>query len=332
MTFALLSIFILGLVVVSQKKVSAATFAVQLYQGWNLVGVPFVTPLSDVIKQAALEHVVWEYDAPSGQYIQDPNVLRPGKGYWIYSKGRATVLTNGQPVSVIIKLYGGWNLVGVSFNTPLSEAIKQAALEHVVWEYDAPSGKYIQDPNVLRPGKGYWVYSKGERRVVITSEPLSGDRKLYGVKANLSCDNQAPTDKDVVNIVFMNADSLGETRGHFDDHTGWSALALASNLCAYMGNELRSQDAHRFSAITSNNDRWHVRFYHDGPGRRTLAAIHYDECIDLTDRQRCDGLNVPTHRGTRFDEGRDLLKGVFDFEQAGHVVAIWDKVLYVTIK
>jgi hypothetical protein len=104
MTFALLSIFILGLVVVSQKKVSAATFAVQLYEGWNLVGVPFVTPLADVKNQADIAGKVWEYDASAGQYIQESNVLRPGKGYWINSRARATVLINGQPVSVIIKL------------------------------------------------------------------------------------------------------------------------------------------------------------------------------------------------------------------------------------
>jgi hypothetical protein len=218
----------------------------------------------------------------------------------------------------------------------MSDLEKQAALEQPVWEYDASSGQYIQDPNVLRPGKGYWVYPKGEYRVVIMSEPLPGDRGLYNAfvdaSSGLSCKNQAGNPDrdgidDKINIVFMNSDSAQETLRHFEDHVGWHNR-LGDRLCAYSSNELRPHDEQRASDAFAT-ERWHVRFFHDSKNRRTLAAVHYDEC------NAGEGLGsvcTTFHHGIRFDESRDALKGAFDFEKAGHIVAVWDEVLYVTIK
>jgi hypothetical protein len=270
---------------------------------------------------------VWGFDGASGQWMLDPSVLQPSKGYWVKSKDKYVVSINGQPKSIIMKLYSGWNLISVPFDTPTSNIKNQADLEWPVWGFDGASGQWMLDPSVLQPGKGYWVKSKDSYRVVVVPEPISPNRNLYDLVGTKTCDKQAPTGGDVVNIVFLNADSLEETLRHFEDHVAWKN-ELGAKLCAFKDDELGPQDEQRAThGILA--ERWHIRFFHESTNKRTLAAVHYDECNDS------DGLGSPCntfHHGARFNEGRDMLQGVFDFEKAGHVIATYDNVLYVTIK
>jgi hypothetical protein len=155
-------------------------------QGWNLISFPVA--LEDPTTPAALEtiagtyNVVWAYDAcaqtPWLKYDPDDplsslTAVDTEHGYWIdlTTAGDLTV-TGVHPISTVISLCSGWNLIGYASvsDRSVTEVLAPISGQYdLVYGYDGsdvddPWEKY--NPNVpvgndlttMRPGYGYWIH------------------------------------------------------------------------------------------------------------------------------------------------------------------------------
>ncbi len=79
-------------------EITTSSYEIQLYQGWNLIGIPFIpdNPDIEVMLLHILDYVevVWSYDAETWTWssyspwvppmLNDLTEMTDGKGYWIY--------------------------------------------------------------------------------------------------------------------------------------------------------------------------------------------------------------------------------------------------------
>lgn len=91
-------VFVSGSITYIDLEISTDAYEIQLYYGWNLIGIPFIPEdpsievmLSDIIDYV---EVVWSYDAATWTWssyspwvplpLCDLTEMTDGKGYWIY--------------------------------------------------------------------------------------------------------------------------------------------------------------------------------------------------------------------------------------------------------
>ncbi|GAH06040.1 unnamed protein product, partial [marine sediment metagenome] len=83
-----------GATTIFNIEVSTGGYQIQLYGGWNLIGIPFIPedPSIDVMLYNIMDYVesVWAYDGETGFWSSysssapsDLNEILDGKGYWI---------------------------------------------------------------------------------------------------------------------------------------------------------------------------------------------------------------------------------------------------------
>ncbi len=131
---------------------------------------------------------------------------------------------------------------------------------------------------------------------------------------------------DIVNVVFLDTEGLKETLAVFDEVVGWP-YTEGSNLCLEEDDGfLRPQGAHRASH-GSDQERWHARFYHDEAERRTLAALHRDNCGGGSIGHPCRFFQ--SHQGTAFFTARDVVARYF--QDAGFDVSLTEQVAYIVL-
>lgn len=79
-------------------EITTATYTIELWEGWNLIGIPFIpdNPDIEVMLLHILDYVevVWSYDAETWTWssyspwvppmLNDLTEMTDGKGYWIY--------------------------------------------------------------------------------------------------------------------------------------------------------------------------------------------------------------------------------------------------------
>jgi hypothetical protein len=158
-----------------------------LAQGWNLISFPVV--LDDPTMPSALEtvsgtaSVAWAHDVcttdPDPWLKYDPNdplseltTVDTTHGYWIDLTSSADLTVTGtHPISTVISLCTGWNLIGyASVNAkPVTEVLAPISGQYdLVYGFDGadtadpwkkynPSVPVGNDLEDLTPGYGYWI-------------------------------------------------------------------------------------------------------------------------------------------------------------------------------
>lgn len=171
---------------------------VELYSGWNMIGVVEDTPYAAIQNQADKQggldsykgQSLWCYNSSNQDWIvPPPSELKPGQGCYIASKGRSTILLPGSPAKTTISLNKGWNMISVPVDTALSKFEASAMLEEYkgfkVWHFDGESQKWT-NPTVLVPGKGYYVLGAEMSSVTLTLDQTIPAKLSYSAGIPMS--------------------------------------------------------------------------------------------------------------------------------------------------
>jgi len=143
------------------KNVSAT---LSIKNGWNLLSLPVVATLSyntllsasegqyhfDVLGSFHSIYVYGEYG-----YEVNPDVLKEGQGFWIYSNEieKNLVFTGKSYMPDPQTLRNGWNLLGTSATLTDPKTFYEA---QSVWSYK--NGSWSQNPSAIYAGEGFWIY------------------------------------------------------------------------------------------------------------------------------------------------------------------------------
>ncbi len=173
-------------------NITAATHAINLKLGWNLVSfnlIPANTSVTAVLSSVAGKYdLVYAWDAPNQGWLKADTIisttdtlatLTEKTGFWIHITGSNDVTLNVQgsvPTSSVIALSTtgqGWNLVGypAATNRPLPDALRDNGIGtnfSLVYSYranqpdqwklfDRTAPGWSNDLTSLEPGWGYWV-------------------------------------------------------------------------------------------------------------------------------------------------------------------------------
>jgi parallel beta-helix repeat protein len=159
---------------------------IYLYQGWNLVSIPFIQPDTDLEMvlnpiEGSYDAVQWYDTSDSIDKWKDFHISKPFPdeldnlnhtiGFWIHVTEPDGVLfefLGTQPIqNQNITIQKGWNLVGYpslsryNRSNGLNNIGFGTEVDAVQW-YDSASKSWhlMGDNDIFIPGKGYWVHSK----------------------------------------------------------------------------------------------------------------------------------------------------------------------------
>ncbi|MFH1230531.1 MAG: Ig-like domain-containing protein, partial [Planctomycetota bacterium] len=179
---------------------TAASYAIELKTGWNLVSLP-VTPTTWSSTTAVLASIngnverVWSYNAVNGTWSiynangapSNLNIMTAGHGYWVKMTGDDTLEGAGTlyeqlipsgdvPPSQLpeIPLAEGWNLIGYyqlpgKVNSPIENALSKL---NGYWSGDGSdlitftkgTLQAITPIYEMQPGAGYWIFMSSARK------------------------------------------------------------------------------------------------------------------------------------------------------------------------
>jgi PKD repeat protein len=166
---------------------------IMLHRGWNLVSTP--VPLKEQYRTAGLvfagvdtdSRSMYSYDAGSNQFVplNSQSVILPLEGIWVYSKYEIPLTFKYQtsrPVTTLLHLPSGWNLIGYPSTGPGSARDGYGPI-NTIWAtilcFDPATQQYSRtifneaaggqgDQQMMQPMNGYWIYMPKEGDLVIT--------------------------------------------------------------------------------------------------------------------------------------------------------------------
>ncbi|UCE39227.1 MAG: exo-alpha-sialidase [Thermoplasmata archaeon] len=162
-------------------------YSVQLYEGWNLISIPFIQTDTDIC--SVLSSIDGSYDAVQCYNVRDNSdhwkhhqISKPSHlndlesidhtmGFWIHVTKPGGVLFQCSGIiptkNQSITLKTGWNLVGYP---SLNNRTRTLALNNLtidlevdaIWTYNASIQKWEQigEFDYFERGRGYWVHAK----------------------------------------------------------------------------------------------------------------------------------------------------------------------------
>jgi trimeric autotransporter adhesin len=148
------------------SNVEAAAITINVNSGWNLVSAPLIT--ADMRKTSLFQHSVSEaYSYESGYHAKD--TINNMTGYWLkYSSIEAIDIFGFPFTDDTLEVSEGWNLIGSITNPIEATSITSAPpgiFNSICFTYQ--SGYKIADS--LYPGKGYWVKSAQNGKLIFSS-------------------------------------------------------------------------------------------------------------------------------------------------------------------
>jgi len=168
-------------VIENTLEIFTKAVSVDLFQGWNLVSIPYEPDETsiDSVFASAMDQIisVWTYDNnkwymyyPEQPGFSDLSEIHSGKGYWIFVDEDATVCSSSQTITEV-NLLMGWNLIGIPGNDEMtiSEALSSIDGKYITlwvyingtWDvYDPEHPEFSNSFTSLKPGIGYWIHTK----------------------------------------------------------------------------------------------------------------------------------------------------------------------------
>jgi parallel beta-helix repeat protein len=157
-----------------------------LYEGWNLVSIPFIQPDTDLGSVLSTINGLWDTiewynvsdnldnwkvnNTSKSSYLNDINMINHSIGFWIHITEPGGILFEYPGIQPTqnqnITLHPGWNMVGYPSKTSYNRTL---ALNNVdfgdqvdaVWTYNAAAQRWgeIGEFDHFFMGKGYWIHS-----------------------------------------------------------------------------------------------------------------------------------------------------------------------------
>jgi uncharacterized repeat protein (TIGR02543 family) len=143
---------------------SGTSFSLSLLPSWNVISVPFATPVS-LLTTCDL-FLAWD-----GSLWQAVTTLLPGTGYLVRNTGGATTVTlTGTPCSSpqTQGASGTWQIIGNPYTTPASFACTSSVPYLLFWD-----GSFWQSasPTNLPPGLGFLLQASSPGTITLTRLP-----------------------------------------------------------------------------------------------------------------------------------------------------------------
>ncbi|TAK67483.1 MAG: fibronectin type III domain-containing protein, partial [Bacteroidetes bacterium] len=169
------------------------TYLYSIRERWNLLSLPLKMQ-HGLQTSAFISATSVAYTFNGVSYIPN-DTLRNSVGYWMKSKAVDTVVIVGKLTSHdTINVMAGWNIIGA-----ISYPVESSGIGSI------PPGIGISLPyeynngyttsSTLYPGKGYWVYSTQEGKLVLSFNPGTGTGKARIVAIS----SLPPSPPDVIN-------------------------------------------------------------------------------------------------------------------------------------
>src|SRR6185436_7216127 len=172
------------------ESLESAAEGIPLLPGWNLISLPKepdsidpATVFSSIPGALVAAHTYdgcnaadpWRVYAPGAAGVSDLSAVDHRIGVWVQAGGATTLAVSGvEPAETTLQLCEGWNLIGYpsSYPRPVLSALASIAgkFRWVLaydpadaedpWEaFDASAPTWANDLQIMRPGRGYWVYA-----------------------------------------------------------------------------------------------------------------------------------------------------------------------------
>jgi len=128
------------------------------HAGWNLISLPREVPADSVsLLFPSATSGAYRFDPDTG-YVAAPR-LEPGAGYWLkFSTADTVSLTGFTTAADTVEVRAGWNLIGAVSLPVAAGSIVQSPPGIIVSDFFGyDRAYYIANPQVLMPGRGYWV-------------------------------------------------------------------------------------------------------------------------------------------------------------------------------
>jgi subtilisin-like proprotein convertase family protein len=246
---------VLALVAAAGVRVDAATQALSLQAGWNLVSFA-VTP-NNPAPSALLAplgtnfQALWGYDAATriwrafpetAQGVPVISAVATGRGYWLKVNAAQVLVVNGPdtPPPATPDLAPAWNLVGFTLDEPVhyDRVLNHRAIRQI-WTFNEqvrvfegveldPFGVPVRPSSFieLRPGKGYWVLAEGESvpMAPVLASALPPDRDTAPFVPGISTDERTEWLERNPGDVDIGGD------GFYDRSKSQRAMDLGDNL------------------------------------------------------------------------------------------------------
>ena len=138
-------------------------YALEFLRGWNLFSLPIQpnpSEVSAVFNTGPQVHVwEWEFDSQQQPKLRKVLTLENTKGYWAYFPDKNSINPAGYtPENKTVSFHSGWNLIAVSDEMPYPS---NPEIDGTIWKWSPEKSRFLAVPqtDMLRPGKGYWVYA-----------------------------------------------------------------------------------------------------------------------------------------------------------------------------
>ncbi|MBU0777771.1 right-handed parallel beta-helix repeat-containing protein [Patescibacteria group bacterium] len=168
-------------------------YAVELYEGWNLVSLPLIPDssatgdiLSLILDQGASGVVFsYGYDQYTDTWITNPTEMPDGYGYWLYAKDYDVMIVEGiqtPPAPSLPATYEftkGWVLAGYKqiaaheVNEYLGSLEAGSYFGTVyAWNAEIPNWYTFSGEQELSPGMGFWIWMHSDQSLITPLEVL----------------------------------------------------------------------------------------------------------------------------------------------------------------
>ena len=159
---------------------------IDLEPGWNVISIPGIPANSDpallIMKEAEKTSSIVGYWDFNERDLLPIHTLEIGKGYWVFSLSRDTLLLSYFPKYVhTISLEKGFNMIGsISHTASFADAVRMVneedggkKVDERLWAWNAEQKKLeVAYPATIEPGVGYVVQAYRDIDINIFSVPL----------------------------------------------------------------------------------------------------------------------------------------------------------------
>ena len=158
---------------------------IDLEPGWSIISIPGIPANSDpallIMKEAEKMPSIVGYWDFNERELLPIHTLEIGKGYWVFSLSRDTLLLSYFPKYVhTISLEKGFNMIGsISHTTSFADAVRSAneedgikKIDEGLWAWNAEQKKLeLLNPATIEPGMGYVVQAYRDADIIISFVP-----------------------------------------------------------------------------------------------------------------------------------------------------------------
>lgn len=154
--------------------------------GWNMVSLPLL--LEDTSVDALFPGHIGAFAWSGNGYYVTTDTMQVGYGYWVAFLEPQHVVLSGVPAMHFTRgIVEGWNMVGCGAYptdvTALQDNPEGIVLLQTLSWYDPSTGAYV-NPEMLVPGKGYWLAST-EGGALTLREEMPGSKATEGFDETL---------------------------------------------------------------------------------------------------------------------------------------------------